>query len=391
MVKIAPKSKIRKELFEISRLIAAELTESLTDRERERLKKWQGKSPQNGELHRRISGVESLRDDFADIRNADSWQALEQMRLHIDREERTRRPRLDWIVISAASGACLAICLLVLWPARKEVRQERNETQSDKYYPTLTMADGNMVRLDTMSKVISAGGAVIEVSDDRRLICDMNEEHTNDMASEIYTISVPRGNTFDIVLGDGTHVWLNAESSISFPLRFGGGERRVSIGGEVYFEVAKDPVVPFMVEARGQSIVVFGTEFNVNAYGDRVVTTLVGGSVAVSADGTDLTLAAGEQSVLEDGRIAKRTVNVAEYVSWREGYFVLEEQSFQSVMEAIGRWYDAGIVWRDPMLYDMEFEGRLPRFATLEETLDILEMTREVKFTIKDNRIEVGQ
>lgn len=381
---------IREEIFEISKLIALELTGSLSAEETARLVEWRGRSGRNEKLYAQMLGGEYLRNGFEGMRDADSWRALEQMRLRIEDKGSRRRTGFGRIIGAVSAAACLVVGLWFVWQSQ---RDDTVQVAPGPEYPTLTLADGSVVRLDVEQRVVAAEGIVVELSGQRKLVYDVPDDLVTDEQPRTHTISVPKGNSFDIVLGDGTHVWLNADSRISFPARFAGGERRVSIEGEVYFEVTKNQDVPFIVESRGQSVTVYGTEFNVNAYEERVVTTLVNGHVGVSAGNTEMDLTPGEQSVFSErtGQIAKRTVNVHECISWREGYFVLEGQSLQAVMNAIGRWYSVDIVWKEPSLFDMEFEGRLPRQATLKETLDILEMTREVKFTLKGNLIEIGK
>lgn len=376
---------IREEIFEISSLIAAEMTGSLSSSEKVRLEEWRGRSAENEKLYAQMSEQGYFRSDIGRLRDADSWRALEQMRLRIEREGRSRRKGFGRIgAISIV--ACLLTAGLFLW-----IRPDDVPAAPD--YPTLTLSNGSVVRLDVAERIVAADGAVMELSADRQLVYIMPDDAAVDELPQIHTISVPAGDSFDIVLNDGTHVWLNADSRISFPSRFTGGERRVSVEGEAYFEVAKNPCSPFIVEVRSQSVVVYGTEFNVNAYEDRIVTTLVSGRVGVAAGGMEMELVPGEQSVFSErtGEIVKRNVNAYECVSWRDGYFVLEGQSLQAVMNAIGRWYGREIVWKEPSLFDIEFEGRLPRLTTLKETLDILEKTREVKFTLKGNSIEIGK
>ena len=383
--------KIKEDIFEVSKLVATELAGLLTDAEKRRLDLWRSESEENERLYRRLSQKGGMQGNFERIGETDSWKALEQMRLRIGKQESKRRGKMVWSISAVLAAACFVAGILlfrqasVTDPAGTAARAEAN-------YPTLTMADGNVVRLDTMTKVITAQGMTLEVSGGSRMIYNADVETAEGEADGRHTIYVPRGTTFDIQFSDGTRAWLNADSRISFPSRFASHERRVEIEGEVYFEVEGNREVPFVVETRGQSVIVFGTEFNVNAYGNRVVTTLLNGRVTVVAQSAKADLLPGEQSVFsaDSGTIETHAVDAGEYASWRDGYFVLEGQSLESIMKAIGRWYDVDIVWRDPSLHGMEFTGRLPRFDSVEHTLAILEMTREVAFTYKDGRVEVG-
>lgn len=380
---------ISEELFEITELIAAEHVRPLTEAEQEALWRWRAASAHNERLYRRLAGAGEIRDDLTRIRHADSCKALEQMRMRISRNA-SRRRRALLAGIGAAAVVLVATGVLALrGPGVGALMQKEHAPQ----YPTLTMADGQVVRIDTLSGDLVAGDVTLAVSEGRLVVDTPSDVPSGEAPAGLHTIYTPRGTTLEVGLGDGTTVWLNAESSISFPPRFSGGERRVAVSGEIFFDVAHDANNPFIVETPGQQITVYGTRFNVNAYCEREVTTLVDGRVAVRAGDRELMLSPGQQSILSGtgGTFDKRVVDADQFTSWRDGYFVLEGQSLHSIMEAVGRWYDVEIVWRDPTLYHMEFRGRLPRLETLRKTLALLQLTREVGFSFDDGVVEVGK
>lgn len=378
---------IKDELFEISKLIAAELTGAITDGERKMLDNWRN---ENEDTYDRLSVSTHLRADYDYVREADSWKALENMRLKIEKERTRRRRKAFGIWGAAAAAAILLISTVVIQEDRNDAPHLLSSVRELPPYTMLTLADGSEVRLDNETKILTPEGMTFDIGADHGVVyANGDDAVASEAASGSNTITVPRGCEFDIVLQDGTHVWLNSESRISFPVKFGAKERRVTIEGEAYFEVAKNEQVPFIVEAGAQSITVFGTEFDVNTYDNRVVTTLVNGSVRVHADGQSVDMVPGEQSVVSDGRIVKQMVDAKEYASWKDGYFVLEGRSFLSVMNSIARWYDVDILWRAPSLYDMEFRGRIPRPDSLEHLLETLEMTKEVKFRINNGVVEI--
>ena len=207
-------------------------------------------------------------------------------------------------------------------------------------------------------------------------------------------VEVPRGGEFDLVLADGTTVWLNAGSKLRYPVEFVGKERRVFLEGEAYFAVAKDTEMPFRVEILQQIVEVLGTEFNVSGYTDEaaIYTTLVTGKVKVETDsGENMVLAPGEQSMLDcrDGHLDKQEVDVEKVIAWKKGMFILEEQTLEQIMQKFARWYDMEVVYRDEELKNIIFKGVVPRYTELREVLNILEKTNEVKFDIEERTVIV--
>lgn len=209
-------------------------------------------------------------------------------------------------------------------------------------------------------------------------------------------INTPRGGQYQVVLSDGTRVWLNAASSIKFPSSFASlKERLVEINGEAYFEVAKDKLHPFKVLSSGQEICVLGTHFNVNSYNDEsfTKTTLIEGSVRVkkikAADGHDAVLNPGQQSVLSNGDIKVSTADIEADLAWKNGLFRFNDEKLESIMRKLSRWYDVDVVYENEALKNEPFAGVTTRFANVSKLLRMLELTGEVKFKMTDRQIRV--
>jgi transmembrane sensor len=203
------------------------------------------------------------------------------------------------------------------------------------------------------------------------------------------TAFTPRGGQYEFVLADGTKVWLNASSSIRFPVAFTGNERRVQITGEAYFEVAHNAAMPFRVEARGQTVEVLGTHFNVNAYDDEasVKTTLLEGSVKVSTPGGSKIIRPGEQSDFKDGKLKVSEVDVDNVVAWKNGYFSFKDDDLRTVMRQIGRWYDVDIIY-EGNLPERRFSGEIARNLNIAQMLDVLTF-KNVHYKITGNQITI--
>jgi ferric-dicitrate binding protein FerR (iron transport regulator) len=211
-------------------------------------------------------------------------------------------------------------------------------------------------------------------------------------------IRTPRGGQYRVVLSDGTQVWLNAASSMRFPVVFPEGERRVELRGEAYFEVAKDTAKPFRVEAPGSLVEVLGTHFNVNAYDDEstVRTTLLEGRVSVRstrggmADRKRVLMQGQQASVTQDGTVRVTSdADTEEAVAWKNGRFHFNSSDLRSIMRQVARWYDAEVVFEgDPELH---FTGQITRKDEVATVLRMLEMTGEVRFRIEGRRILVSR
>lgn len=264
----------------------------------------------------------------------------------------------------------------------------------------LTLANGATIVLDSVSKGIIGrqGNMKIEKQDKGQVAYTSGSQgaDAND-AMSFNTITTPRGGQYQVTLSDGTKVWLNASSSIRFPVAFIGKERYVEITGEVYFEVAKDPAATFRVRASGSEMTVLGTSFNVNAYSDEPVvrTTLLEGKVAVSAyptrpGSTPQYLLPGQQSVL--GRTGNLHIvdhaDIEEVMAWRYGRFQFKSSELQSVMRQIARWYDVDIEYESPI--SLHFTGQITRNVNVSKVLEQLELTGEVRTRIEGRKIIVS-
>jgi ferric-dicitrate binding protein FerR (iron transport regulator) len=213
------------------------------------------------------------------------------------------------------------------------------------------------------------------------------------------TLTTPKGRQFQVVLSDGTKVWLNASSSIHYPAVFAAQERVVEVTGEVYFEVAKDPRKPFKVNftskaggGRQGTVEVLGTHFNINVYNDEeaIRTTLLEGKVKASmANGGSLLLKPGEQAVCtgDSPLTIDHSPNLGQVMAWKNGYFQFDRVDIKTVMRQIGRWYDVEIIYEGPVTND-RFGGSIPRDATLSQVLNALEQSL-VHFTIQGKKVIV--
>jgi len=252
----------------------------------------------------------------------------------------------------------------------------------------LTLGDGATVTLDSaQSGQVAQQGSINIQSQKGQLIYQGNNSQPT---VAINTLSTPRGGQYQLLLPDGTRVWLNAASSLTFPTFFAGEEREVSLTGEAYFEVAKNPQHPFRVKMNGSEVMVLGTHFNIMAYDNEVSrnTTLLEGSVQVVHHGNIHVLKPGEQARERDGAVTVTPANVVEAVAWKNGLFRFKNCDITAVMRQIARWYDIEVVYEGKMP-EKTFTGMISRMENVSAVLQFLELTKAVHFTIEGNRVTV--
>ena len=210
---------------------------------------------------------------------------------------------------------------------------------------------------------------------------------------EQHTLTTPRGTDFRVVLADGTTVWLNAESRLTYPSRFEGNERRVTLDGEAYFSVAKDPDRPFIVETNRMQTRVLGTEFNLQNYeGIASHLTLIHGSVEVKpVKGGEVTIVKpGEDARLEEnGTFSLKEVDTDVYVYWKEGYFFFDDTPLGDIMQHIGRWYNVGVVFETPSVMPLRMHYFCERAAGVEAAVEQLNLMQRVKARMENGVIYI--
>ncbi|SEW35247.1 protein of unknown function [Chitinophaga arvensicola] len=205
------------------------------------------------------------------------------------------------------------------------------------------------------------------------------------------TMSTPRGGQYQVTLPDGTRVWLNASSSISYPTAFPGRERKVTVKGEAYFEVAHNAQQPFKVVVNGVAVDVLGTHFNVNGYGDEAATriTLLEGSVKISKGLTSAMLKPGQQALVagNDNIQFNNGVEVEEAVAWKNGLFWFNGVDLPGIMRQLSRWYDIEVEY-EGAIPQRHFTGHVFRDLSLTEVLKILELSH-VHFRLEGRKLIV--
>ncbi len=251
----------------------------------------------------------------------------------------------------------------------------------------ITLADGTQVALDNVTSGTLTKQANVNVikTEDGKIIY-------NGSASEmIYnTLTNPRGSkVIDITLADGSHVWLNAGSSVTYPVAFVGNERKVTITGEAYFEVSRHPTKKFFVQANGSTTEVLGTHFNVNSYSNEadVKVTLLEGAVKVTKQNVSGVLKPGQQAQITDKINVVSDVDIETVIAWKNGLTKFKSADIKSIMRQVERWYNVDVVFEGNMP-DRTFTGGVSRDAKLSELLRILEVSN-IHFRLNGQKLVV--
>ncbi len=328
-------------------------------------------------------------------------QLFEKINQTIQQSERPTYRLFTRIKYAAAVILLLGASLLFInkIPVSKEVN--KTETQLAKAATpitpgrntaTLTLSDGSVLDLEKLKDgtIAQNDGSQVNKSAEGAIIYEPSGRSGS--AVSYNTISVPAGGSYKVVLPDGTAVWLNALSSLTYPTAFNGNSREVTLVGEAYFEVAKDATKPFTAKVDAMKVTVLGTHFNINAYDSkRFKTTLLEGSVRLSNAGSKTLLTPGQQGIVTaDRTIEVAKVNVNKMVAWKNGYFMFQDDTIQDIMGQISRWFNVDVRYTGNMP-SKTFGGIYSRNKDINELLKGLELTGLVRFKIEGRRITVMQ
>lgn len=373
---------------QVAQLLVKKLSNSLSPQEASLLHEWISDSAENKATYEHLTSRSTLKSEVK------AYSALKQSieasgkELVFPISEKHPAPahrvhfmkRWGW---AAAGILVIGTTIAVAVSSDRQQGPSKKDFASSDIAPggeraMLTLADGSTIILDSAangrlaeqngSQVIKQGGEIIY---------DKGINVGN--AVMMNTMTTPKGGQYKLVLPDGSRVWLNAASSITFPAAFVGRDRTVTVTGEVYFEVAKNKSQPFVVNVNNESLVqVLGTSFNINSYrdGSAVTTTLLEGSIKVSqvTPGRSLTLRPGQQAVATapgQPLNLRDNADIAKVMAWKNGLFNFEGVELQDMMRQFERWYDVTVVYEGGVP-DVVFEGKMQRDLNLSEALEIL-------------------
>jgi transmembrane sensor len=334
--------------------------------------------------------------EFQKLPELTNDQLAEILSIQIPSPQRKIKSLIPWI---SSAAAVLLLCLSVggyfLWhkhhlPQVAEKYTYNVPPGTDKAILTLANGKKMVLSANQVGKLAEQGGVTVDRTADGKVLYTTSEKQSPTVATLFNTLNTPRGGQYSLVLSDGTKVWLNAASSIKFPVAFNANERKVEITGEAYFEVVHDATKPFRIIVGNRIIEDLGTQFNVNSYVDEPLTkvTLITGSVKISGNNQNIILKPGQQSqfpsqLAGQGFRITDNADVAEAVAWKNGLFKFHKASLQTVMRQLSRWYNVNVNY-EGKIPDVEFSGEITRNVNMSEVLDILSYLK-VHFKMKEN------
>lgn len=371
----------------IAALIVKEATNTIDEEERAELQAWLTESDENreayGELQQMHVGSELKLYREIDVNR--KWETYRRKY-----SPNRYRMRIYWPV-----AAAIAIILIGtgLWLG---IQQTKVQDDIAAIYPgnpkaTLVLNDGSVRNITELKEDHLATEGFIVKKDSNTIYYTPPVGYPGNENKTAYNeIRIPRGGEYQLVLSDGTHVWLNSQSTLRFPVNFSGPLREVTLQGEAYFEVAKDKVHPFIVRTRDNiNVQVLGTSFNVRAYADEkdIEVVLEAGVVRMKTSGQEVMLKPGEMSCYntKTRNMDKQSVNTANYTGWRKGQCIFIRRRIEDIFKELARWYNMEVFYRNEAAKNIVFSGSIKRYDSIRPLLEAIEIAGGIKFEIKGN------
>ena len=360
----------------------------LDEEQRQKLESWLEEDPANRELLDKIREEKRWQGGIRQIAYFDDkmdWSAVLQTSFR-------RRRVIRMYRACAVAGIVLLLGVGGLFLMQKPEKTRVIIARVQPHEVKLNTASGKSYSLDLAGDIITE--ETVLKSDGKKLMFEAREQANGKV--EWNTVDVPRGGTYNVELSDGTEVFLNAESILRFPNSFEEGTcREIWIDGEAYFKVKRDEAHPFVVHTGNIEVEVLGTEFNLMAYHqnpeEHVTLVRVKVKVRDCERRGEVVLTPGVQAVFDKDReiMTSQKVDVGYYTAWMEDLFAFRETPFDEVMRILARWYDFEFFFQNPDVQDFIYSGKVARYATLNEVLDVFRQTGDLDFDVKDKVVIV--
>ncbi|WP_099292816.1 FecR family protein [Butyricimonas sp. Marseille-P3923] len=377
--------------FEIADIIVAFIKNEATPRQISVLDDWINESEANKRL------FISLLDEVAFEQRLDRSRVLELEDAFGKVRARVRKSKRGyWRYVAVAASVAVVVAIggiMAYWvgiPEKQGIVTRQQSISVGKSRAFLTLGTGEKVALESQDTLLRGKAMNIRIQENGEVFYEMADSIAP-AEVEYNIMETPRGAEFQLVLSDGTKVWLNAGTKLRYPVKFIGKERRVELTGEAYFDVTRDEDVPFVVETSRSAVTVLGTEFCVRDYaGEANLTTLVQGSVSVEDQrGNAYLIRPGQQVNIgkEDSRVLD--VETIYFTSWKDGYFIFNEATLSEIMSELSKWYDFDCFFLNPDAGNERLTARLKKYDDISVILDILSRTGNIQFTQKGRAITV--
>ena len=354
-------------------------------------KEMEGLLASSAELRETLADYRKIRRSLLALRRDFRPDVEQRLREIKRRRRRLRRVMRRW---SYAAAVVLAAAVAGAFFLRRDLPQQSSLPAELAWgqVPVLVMPNGERRALPQNDTTVLWQEQEGDIHIDSRTLI-MEGETGEEREPVYYTVNIPYGGEYNLVLPDGTRIYLNAGTTLRYPDHFAGGSREIFLSGEAYLEVSRDTSRPFIVRTDDMDVRVLGTVFNVNAYpdGSYVRTTLVEGKVETSCGGEWIVMKPGTQVAYDKAtrQADYFPVDVRHFISWKDGYYDFRDMTLGELMQIFVRWYDVDVRFANPLLENLRFSGRLRRYEDVSGLFEQLEYTGDVAFDVKGKNIVI--
>lgn len=389
---------MEKNPIEIGRLLAKFFGGTIDPQEELLLKDLIAQDPEVKDLYEQYLSTDLIEKENDYLHSLNSQLAWEKVQ-----NKRKNRLKINARVLGIRWFDLVAACtaIFILFSTLNSQKSTRiiedklfgyqNDVLPGQEQAELILSNGRVVKLnDGKHEMNDAEGTVLNADNGMLTYQAASSGNIGSVEKILNTIKVPKSGTYQVTLSDGTKIKLNAMSSLTYPVRFNGDSREVTLEGEAYFDVSHSSSESFKVQTRQGLVTVMGTEFNVNTYTENLsYVTLVNGSVKVADQKNTQTIKPGEQATLGAPDIKIQTVDLEKFVAWNGGYFYFSEDKIEVIMDQLARWYGVDIKYVGGSSL-RTYGGSIARTATLAEALEQLKKVGKFDFKIEQNKVTVN-
>ena len=377
----------------IIRLLTKELTDELNESEEKQLNQWLNESPLNKELYERLHSKKYKEERQKIIDQFDEQSAWKSIQKKIEPPKARYIQKTFW-KISAAASILIIVGSLFFYSQFSNTTDQKvafENISPGSNQAILTISGDRQIQLNNLDTIIEGQSSGININPQVIRYSSTPKKITKN--TEYHTLETPFGGEYTLLLADGTKVWLNAGSKITYPEFFITDKRKVYAEGEVYFEVAQDPNKPFLVQTGPNTIRVLGTHFNIRDYATENSTsiTLCEGSIELTTKKSVHVLTPNQQAQIfkNTSETHIKEVDADLYTAWKDGFFMFKKVPLKTILDDLSRWYNTTIFFADEEIKHTEFSLYVNRQDKIINVLEMLQATEEINFSMDGEAIVV--
>ena len=382
-------------IIKVAGLIAKNISNHINSEEKESLDSWKSESDANRKLFSKIKKWDNFQERNRTYKSFDAEKAWQQFSLQIEKPSARIRFRS---VLKYAAAIALPLLLggvifYYLSGRQNNITQQTASINPGTQNAIIVLDNGKTINLEDAqwNQLVEDDGSIIHNKKGELSYSNVKPKKAKKELQN--TLIVPRGGEYNLVLSDGSKIFLNSISKLTYPVVFDDEKREVYLEGEAYFEIKKDIKRPFLVNINGMKIEVLGTSFNVKAYTDEdeIYTTLVEGKIKLNNEKSEneWVLEADQQAVWEKNsdEVTVRKVDAQQYIAWKNGVYSFTNQPLEDIMKTLSRWYDFEYEFASEDIKKVSFEGGLNKYDEIYPILEIMQSTEKIKYKINGTKI----